>query len=693
MELSRNDLLRLLSVLEGELQSREILIAVLRSEQTKKLLYPNCKIRGNQFPSILPVVSLSNRSEEEEGDADALGAVGATIVPNRSAAVGTSSRLLNTTSINISRDAEENNRLYESSSYGSRITKDPLTALCRDSCLLLDPGGASSVMSMEEVKTRAIYHLGIQQLNHLIEQQQSCRQYFKNMLQDVNERFNEVFQELEEEKRRKETYDRNQVLEQMDIVQKENDSLKQQVSSLTRQLELEKEREKKMILSLLSERKQLIVKLIEEKSKNNELIGIISSNKAKINEMIEGLEEESKRSLQMELDLEKLTHEFKNDTDILKDRLMMSEAKNHDLHQQMDLLRRELDSLKGLPPNHHEPSQTHHQSASSVTSTASILLGEGVRASLVRGSAVGAASSPSSNVTIPVTNHSTSVTIPVHPPKLSIAQNVVPGSSSAPLHPPPSYSSHHHSASSSSTGTIIRPSLMLKQQQQQPINTPAAAFTSQSYNKNVMTTSSIQVTTDDNGVPIAMSQSLDESSLASSTTASTSASAGKIPLVKRLSNPGSRGVPPPVPPNKPVLPTTILKEKSKMITSSIIVGNSKNPSGGSPSSSSLLNKSLTEGTSKSSSSSPGEKNSGSKLFPIFKNQSSSLGRTRSAPSSTTSPSKMERVIVTYNLLLEEVMGHYSRNQMHLPNFLLLLQPPVHLLHRRQPKELKFSVKS
>ena len=353
--------------------------------------------------------------------------------------------------------------------------------------------------------------------------------------------------------------------------------------------------------------------------------------------MIEGLEEESKRSLQMELDLEKLTHEFKNDTDILKDRLMMSEAKNHELHQQMDLLRRELDSLKGLPPNHHQPPQTHHQSASSVTSTASILLGEGVRASLVRGSAVGTASSPS---TIPVTNHSTSVTIPVHPPKVSIAQTVVPGSSSTPLHPPPSYSSHHHSASSSTTGTIIRPSLMLKQQQQ-PINTPpAAAFTSQSYNKNLMTTSSIQVTTDDNGVPIAMSKSMDESSLASSTTTSTSTSAGKIPLVKRLSNPGSRGVPPPVPPNKPVLPATILKEKSKIITSSIIVGNSKNPSGGSPSSSSLLNKSLTEGTSTSSSSSPGEKSSGSsKVFPIFKNQSSSLGRTKSAPSSTTSPLK------------------------------------------------------
>src|SRR5207237_383337 len=119
---------------------------------------------------------------------------------------------------------------------------------------------------------------------------------------DVNERYEAVFKELENERHKKETYDRNAVLEEMDIVQKENDHLKEEVSSLSRQLEVEKEREKKMILSLLTERKQLIVKLIEEKSKNAELVQIISSNKSKINEMIEGLEEESKRSLQMEHD-------------------------------------------------------------------------------------------------------------------------------------------------------------------------------------------------------------------------------------------------------------------------------------------------------------------------------------------------------------------------------------------------------
>ncbi|XP_064487235.1 CTTNBP2 N-terminal-like protein isoform X2 [Ornithodoros turicata] len=41
MELSKADLVKLLSVLEGELQAREIVIAVLKAEQVKQLLYPN----------------------------------------------------------------------------------------------------------------------------------------------------------------------------------------------------------------------------------------------------------------------------------------------------------------------------------------------------------------------------------------------------------------------------------------------------------------------------------------------------------------------------------------------------------------------------------------------------------------------------------------------------------------------------
>ncbi|KAH6921778.1 hypothetical protein HPB50_004907 [Hyalomma asiaticum] len=40
MELSKTELLKLLSVLEGELQAREIVIAVLKAEQVKQLLYP-----------------------------------------------------------------------------------------------------------------------------------------------------------------------------------------------------------------------------------------------------------------------------------------------------------------------------------------------------------------------------------------------------------------------------------------------------------------------------------------------------------------------------------------------------------------------------------------------------------------------------------------------------------------------------
>ncbi|KAL1482306.1 hypothetical protein MTO96_014785 [Rhipicephalus appendiculatus] len=57
MELNKTELLKLLSVLEGELQAREIVIAVLKAEQVKQLLYPR-KAGANGAASSDPWAAL-----------------------------------------------------------------------------------------------------------------------------------------------------------------------------------------------------------------------------------------------------------------------------------------------------------------------------------------------------------------------------------------------------------------------------------------------------------------------------------------------------------------------------------------------------------------------------------------------------------------------------------------------------------
>jgi hypothetical protein len=532
MELSRTDLLKLLSVLEGELQSRELVIAVLRSEQTKRLLYP----------AKLTAKTVNKTQSGESGKSqDAQKSVPSSSSPPSACAASSATTAAVSAGTSGTSEPPEITALC-----------DPLAALFRDSMELLDPG-------CDELVNKSLINYQSKTLHQLLAKQKAVRTLLLDQLNQVTAKYDVMFHELQGERNKSETFDRNAILSRCSDLQEENSSLKASNEALQKELAEEKDREKKMILSLLNERKQLIIKLIEEKSRNSDLMNQLTSNKVRISEMSEGLEEESKRSLQMESELEKLSAQHLTESVKLKSCLRQSESKNMELLHQIEVLKREVQIAKGLPV-----------SQVTVTSPATIL-GEGVRSSIV--------TVPSSN---PRPAGIMPITIAVTQAQASVARSASPVRAMAPVSSSsPNITILNSSFSkSNNTGTIVRSSssklttmTTISASGASPAS-PAATVTvaNQSYNLlnagHSVSEGSARAPATGTAV---MTKSAEDLAMVQQS------GVVKAQLAKRLSNPGSspsssssppsssRGAPPPIPPNKPVLPAQVLKEKSKLI--------------------------------------------------------------------------------------------------------------------------------
>uniref|UniRef100_A0A1B0DPU7 Cortactin-binding protein-2 N-terminal domain-containing protein n=1 Tax=Phlebotomus papatasi TaxID=29031 RepID=A0A1B0DPU7_PHLPP len=285
IDFNKSDLLKLLSYMEGELQARDVVIAALKSERIKQLI----NITHYKPPSL----------------------------------------------------------------------NDPHAALFRDN--LVSAGNIASRQSSiaaasSEQEARSYPSQQLEYLQKTISSQRQTVHTITGLLKQSKEKYCQALQDLEEERRRSASNDpittaervqlRQVVFEELEIEKNTRKKAEDELKKLQKTLDAERARQKQMVLFLLSERKQIIMKYNEERKRSEDLAQILSEEKQRVDTIAEGLEEESKKSLRMEAELEKQMQTFDAERKLLKAAKEKEEKRIKELEHEILQIRSEYDNLK-----------------------------------------------------------------------------------------------------------------------------------------------------------------------------------------------------------------------------------------------------------------------------------------------------------------------------------------------------------
>jgi len=360
-----------------------------------------------------------------------------------------------------------------------RVVKDPLAALQRD------------CFATFETNNDSLSYQQLGSLENLVLQQRRTHLRIANVLKD------------------------NQVMHRkiLDLERIKKQQLQYEYKKLHNTFEEERLKHKQIVFFLLAERKKIVMKYIEERKRSEDLGQILSEEKSKIDSMAEGLEEESKKSLQMEAELEKQLALFDTESKKMMAALSSEEKKTCALEAELAKCRSEIISLEK------ELSEALHNNLMELSSKSS-----GVRIM----------SSPSDPITSSVAKvvqpTATASSVRVSGPMTGIARSVNPGQSLRCLKPV-----------SGKTNDIQ----VDKPQDDEDCSTPLDTIKKQpiSFGRSMQSESGSTSTVKKSLFGIQRNMSVPN------TTES------NIPgLIKKQITTVGRGTPPPVPPNKPIIP-------------------------------------------------------------------------------------------------------------------------------------------
>uniref|UniRef100_A0A2M4AHZ0 Cortactin-binding protein-2 N-terminal domain-containing protein n=1 Tax=Anopheles triannulatus TaxID=58253 RepID=A0A2M4AHZ0_9DIPT len=295
IDFSKADLLKLLSYLEGELQARDVVIAVLKTEKIKQLL--TAPRYGKPTNLNDPHAALFRDQLAASGN-----------IASRQSSIQAA-------------QSEHEMRLMNDQRSGVREQMDSLATL---------------VMQQRQAQAKMI-----------------------EALKDAEERHKRVVQELYDERRKHEhttaqgddiTYgleiERSRLKQELDHEREQHKVLEIELKKVQEQFEAEKHRQKQIVLLLLAERKKIIIKYIEERKRSEDLAQILSEEKQRVDTIAEGLEEESKKSLRMEAELEKQAQQFEIERKVLHQSLAKEEKRVKEQEVEILQLKAEIELLR-----------------------------------------------------------------------------------------------------------------------------------------------------------------------------------------------------------------------------------------------------------------------------------------------------------------------------------------------------------
>lgn len=423
-------------------------------------------------------------------------------------------------------------------------TADPHAALARDVAIVGGVIGVEGNQIDQQVAS----------LEALVMQQRKAQCRMTKVLRDAEIRHRAVIKELEEEKRKHEhdtaqgddiTYglekERTRLKKELELEKQEKKRLEMELKKVNDHLEEEKSRQKQIVLLLLAERKKIIMKYIEERKRSEDLAQILSEEKVRIDSMAEGLEEESKKSLQMEAELEKQLAQFDMERQQYRQALSKEEKRAKDFETELEKLRAEMDTWKesqARGPARGVGVTPPPPPAKPANLVAMPTLRPASAPQAMKGTVLGTGTPMVSSKVVQPT--ATVSSVPVSGPTTGIARSVTPGQALRGV----AYTPNLTSVGGESTAPPDTQAVDKRQPVvPAPVNTAAAA--------KLITSSQAAAAAAAGKLGFHVGQAAASPSAVSPAVQAPGAGGGLLPAKKP---PISRGVPPPVPPNKPVVP-------------------------------------------------------------------------------------------------------------------------------------------